>query len=427
MYFVITKRRSNCNSMDVDIVIKKDVQPQYTGEEMAVFLILNYLQNDKNDALFVTVDTIGYFLMGSFIDSQNEKNLVKGIKKGFERLNNEQDIRILDQTRNNYIIDSKSCRVDTKEFKFIIIKLWEIQKIFSAFGAYGFNVLRFFVNIVGTINGNSKSWHMTQDDMVDSWNFSKNTVIEYLCKLEELKLLYVFRSKSRKMDETFHRVGNVYGRYCDKDLVISEGIQYLSTVPNRPIQHYFIDRTSIKLRYNNFLKGSKKYNDMKEVGKLYKDCIKYNESFKKFPNDDIGYIDLSVFEAYGFKNIPVYEKETINKSDSDNDDWGEPDPMEKDYPIEEIVNMPTMSDVQSTPMNPVKTVIINKPVHKETVQVPKDVIIQRYADDLYRQYADGTGNEKSVFIAELSEEYPGLDNYDRYYDNAKKFFELNVL
>lgn len=61
------------------------------------------------------------------------------------------------------------------------------------------------------------------------------------------------------------------------------------------------------------------------------------------------------------------------------------------------------------------------------VQVPKDVIIQRYADDLYRQYADGTGNEKSVFIAELSEEYPGLDNYDRYYDDAKKLFELNVL
>ena len=381
--------------MDVDIVIKKDVQPQYTGEEMAVFLILNYLQNDKNDALFVTVDTIGYFLMGRFIDSQNEKNLVKGIKKGFKRLNNEQDIRILDQTRNNYIIDSKSCRVDTKEFKFIIIKLWEIQKIFSAFGAYGFNVLRFFVNIVGTINVNSKSWHMTQDDMVDSWNFSKNTINEYLCKLEELKLLYIFRSKSRKMDETFHRIGNVYGRYCDKDLIISEGIQYLSMVPNRPIQKHFYPRTSTKLRYINFCKGSKKYDDRKEVEDLFIACVGYNDSFKDFPNDDIDYLDLSVFKEYGF-DIPTYESKKSNKKkiDFDNDDWGEPDPIVKNYPVEEIVDMPTMSDLQNTPMNPIR--IINKPVHKETVQVPKDVIIQRYADDLYRQYADGTGNEKSV-------------------------------
>ena len=39
--------------MDVDIGIRKDLQPQYTGEEIAVFLILNYLQNDKNENLLI--------------------------------------------------------------------------------------------------------------------------------------------------------------------------------------------------------------------------------------------------------------------------------------------------------------------------------------------------------------------------------------
>ena len=152
--------------MDVDIGIRKDLQPQYTGEEIAVFLILNYLQNDKTDNLFISVDAIGYFLTGRFIDSQADKNLIKGIKSGFKGLKKEEDIHILEQNRNNYIIDSKSCRVDTQNYRFIIVHLWEIQKIFSSLGAYGFNVLRFFVNIIGTINGNSKSWHMTQDDMV---------------------------------------------------------------------------------------------------------------------------------------------------------------------------------------------------------------------------------------------------------------------
>ncbi len=308
--------------MDVDIGIRKDLQPQYTGEEIAVFLILNYLQNDKTDNLFISVDAIGYFLTGRFIDSQADKNLIKGIKSGFKGLKKEEDIHILEQNRNNYIIDSKSCRVDTQNYRFIIVHLWEIQKIFSSLGAYGFNVLRFFVNIIGTINGNSKSWHMTQDDMVLSWGFSKNTVNDYLNKLEELELLYTFRSKARKADETFHRIGNVYGRYNDKELVRQEGIQYLSTVPNHPIQKHFYPRTSTKLKYNNFLKGSKKYDDRKEVGDLFIACVGYNDSFKDFPNDDIDYLDLSVFEEYGF-DIPTYKSKKSNKKIIDSDDnWG---------------------------------------------------------------------------------------------------------
>lgn len=422
--------------MDVDIGIRKDLQPQYTGEEIAVFLILNYLQNDKNENLFISVDAIGYFLTGKFIDSQIDKNLIKGIKKGFEGLKKEEDVSILDQNRNNYIINSKSCRVDTKKNNFIIVHLWEIQKIFSSLGAYGFNVLRFFVNIIGTINKNSKSWHMTQDDMVLNWNFSKNTVNEYLYKLEELELLYTFRSKARKADETFHRVGNVYGRYYDKELVIQEGIQYLSTVPNHPIKPFHFNRTSVKLKYNNFLHGSKKYNSLEEVEKLYKECIRYNESFKDFPNDNIDYLDLSVFKEYGF-DIPIYENKKSNKNKiTSDDDWGKPVAMDiedNDFSVEEILDMPIESDllsedksvdVDTFPMNPVKTITIKK--KKQNREIPLDVKIQQYADYLYEEHGYGTEYEKSIFIVELAEKFPGLEDYEKYYNSAKKLHDLSV-
>lgn len=422
--------------MDVDIGIRKDLQPQYTGEEIAVFLILNYLQNDKNENLFISVDAIGYFLTGKFIDSQIDKNLIKGIKKGFEGLKKEEDVSILDQNRNNYIINSKSCRVDTKKNNFIIVHLWEIQKIFSSLGAYGFNVLRFFVNIIGTINGNSKSWHMTQDDMVLSWGFSKNTVNEYLYKLEELELLYTFRSKARKADETFHRVGNVYRRYYDKELVIQEGIHYLSTVPNHPIKPFHFNRTSVKLKYNNFLHGSKKYNSLEEVEKLYKECIRYNESFKDFPNDNIDYLDLSVFKEYGF-DILIYESKKSNKNKiTSYDDWGESNSMETEdnkFIVEEILDMPIQSDlisedkdadVDTFPMNPVKTITIKK--KEQNREIPLDVKIQQYADDLYEQHGYGIEYEKSIFIVELSEKFPGLNDYEKYYNRAKKYHEMGV-
>lgn len=412
------------------------MQPQYTGEEIAVFLILNYLQENKHDELFISIDNVGYYLTGKFIDSQIDKNLIKGIKKGFEGLKKEEDIIILGQNKNNYIIDGKSCYVDTKKFRFIIIQLWEIQKIFSSLGAYGFNVLRFFVNIIGTINGNSKSWHMTQDNMVLSWGFSKNTVNEYLCKLEELKLLYTFRSKARKADETFHRVGNVYGRYNDKDLVRQEGIQYLSTVPNHPIQKHFYPRTSTKLKYNNFLKGSKKYDDRKEVEDLFIACVGYNDSFKDFPNDDIDYLDLSVFKKYGF-DIPIYENKKSNKNKiTFDDDWGEPNSIDiedNDFTIEEILDMPVESglvsenksvDVDTFPINPVKVITIKK--KEQNREIPLDVKIQQYADDLYEQHGYDTEYEKSIFIAELAEKFPGLDDYEKYYDSAKKLHDLSV-
>ncbi len=419
-----------------DCYIKKDLQPQYTGEEIAVFLILNYLQENKHDELFVSIDNIGYYLTGRFIDSQTDKNLIRSIKKGFEGLKREEDIIILNQNRNNYIVDGKSCYIDIKKYNFIVVQIEEIQKIFSSLGAYGFNVLRFFVNIIGTINKNSKSWHMTQDDMVLNWNFSKNTVNEYLYKLEELELLYTFRSRARRTDKPYHRVGNVYGRYKDKNLIIKEGMEYLSTIPYYKTKRYSIDRTSIKLRYNHFLNNSPKYNDIKEVEKLKNDCIKYNESFKTNPNDNIDYLDLSVFKEYGF-DIPIYESKKSNKNKiTSDDDWGEPNSMETEdnnFTIEEILDMPIQSDliledktsnVNAFPMNPLKTITIKKKLQNR--EIPLDLKIQQYADDLYEQHGYGTECEKSIFIVELAEKFPGLEDYEKYYDNAKKLHDLSV-
>lgn len=75
-------------------------------------------------------------------------------------------------------------------------------------------------------------------------------------------------------------------------------------------------------------------------------------------------------------------------------------------------------------MNPVKTITIKKKAQNR--EKPKDIEIQEYAETLYEQYGFGTGYEKSLFIAELSEKYPGLDNYEKYYDRIKLFQELGI-
>lgn len=86
------------------------------------------------------------------------------------------------------------------------------------------------------------------------------------------------------------------------------------------------DRRAIKLRYNAFCKGSKKYIDNPSaVEKLYDECVQYNKSLKYKPIEGTyagGYkegaeLDLSVFPAH-------YIEEMCN----DEDIWGEPNAME---------------------------------------------------------------------------------------------------
>ena len=156
------------------------------------------------------------------------------------------------------------------------------------------------------------------------------------------------------------------------------------------------------------------------------------EALKSYLKFNMGYID----GFYPFcDNLP--DNSVTPKSD--NDDWGEPNSMEKldnrDYSLEDIVDMPVENDLvsepekltvseDSFPMNPVKTITIKKKAQNR--EKPKDIEIQEYAETLYEQYGFGTGYEKSLFIAELSEKYPGLDNYGKYYDRIKLFQELGI-
>lgn len=139
------------------------------------------------------------------------------------------------------------------------------------------------------------------------------------------------------------------------------------------------------------------------------------EGLKEYLKLSCGYVD-------GFyppcNNLPNNKKKSGDSMNVSDDQWGETDSMDKDFSIEEILDMPTMSK------NRTKVITIKKPVQKDNV-VPDDVIIQRYADNLYKEH--GNECEKSLFILELAEKFPGIDDYEEYWYRAKSFFELNVL
>lgn len=161
------------------------------------------------------------------------------------------------------------------------------------------------------------------------------------------------------------------------------------------------------------------------------------EALRSYLKINMGYID----GFYPFcDNLPDNNKNT----DIDNNDWGEPNSMdteEIDFTIEEILDMPLESDLvseskkstvsedksvdmESVSINPIKVITIKK--KSQNKEIPLDIKIQQYADDLYKQHGYDTGYKKSIFIADLAEKFPGLDDYEKFYNRAKKYYELGV-
>ena len=181
---------------------------------------------------------------------------------------------------------------------------------------------------------------MSQDEMASLWGYGKETVNSYLKQLSDMQLIFVYKHRKRRVDGTYHKINNSYGRYADKDFIVEAAKEYVRTVECEDVFER-IDRRSIKLRYNAYCNAAKKYkNNPDAVCELYKECLLYNKSLKDNPVEGVydgewkkgEPLDLSIFPEGIVKNMG-------NANKVDKDQWGEPDLMEKNYRMDEILEM----------------------------------------------------------------------------------------
>lgn len=326
------------------LFISKSGNYELNEQEITVLAVLNGIQCSKHEYLFTSIEEIAYTMTGRWIDARNkDRQLHKNIRMGIQSLADKGIIKIINQSGENYVFSNDGLEVDTEKEKFIVVELWELQKIFSESNK-PFNVFTFFVGLVGTINSKTKEWHMSQDEMVTNCRCSKRTVNSYLEQLEAMHLIYVYRHKKRRADGTYHKLNNSYGRYADKDSVIKAAQEYANTVECEDIMTK-IDRRAIKLRYNAFCNGAKKYQDSPDaVIALYNECKLYNKSLEVKPVE--GSCDGEWKQGEPLE-LSVFPDDVVNGDPIISDDqWGEPDSMEHDFSVEE--NVPVVCEVQQT-------------------------------------------------------------------------------
>ena len=296
---------------------------EMNDKELALLAILNGMYCSKHDnKLTTSVSLIGYNMTGRFMNKseKRDRTILENIRDGIRSLSYNGIIEILDNCGDEYVFSNKGLEVDTNKEFFVVVDQEEMQTIFSNANK-PFNVFGFFTKIVGTINNVKKSYHMSQDQMVSSWGYGKETVVSYPNQLEEMKLLYVHRPKKRYKDGSFQNLNNSYGRYADRKLVIEEASNYMADKDLEDISHN-MDRTAIKLRYNAYCKGAKKYQNNPElVEHLRKECIAYNKSLAKNPIEVLG-------EDGNYKNrspldMSVFPNFTTTSVEEDEDIWGD--------------------------------------------------------------------------------------------------------
>lgn len=288
-------------------------------KEIVVLTALNGMYSVKWEQMVTSIDCIGYFITGRFLKTaiKRDRTMIENIRMGIQSLAERKIITIIDKSEDNYVISNEGLDVNTDKEKFVVVELWEMQKIFSESNK-PFNVFLFFVNLIGTINNKTKEWHMSQDEMVSLWGASKRTVNDYLEQLEKMKLIYVYRHKKRRANGTYQKLNNSYGRYCDKDAIIAEAQKYSDTVECEDFVEK-LDRRAIKIRYNAYCEGAKKYiNNPAAVIALYKECMAYNKSLKYKPVE--GYYD-GEYKQGELLDLSVFPEEVRNAED---DNWGEP-------------------------------------------------------------------------------------------------------
>ena len=100
-------------------------------KEMAVLSALNGLHSKKQEYLITSVEAMVYFLSKRFLKKSIKKDriMIGNIKSGIQSLAERKIITILDQSEDNYVISNEGLEVNTDNEKFVIVELWEMQKI----------------------------------------------------------------------------------------------------------------------------------------------------------------------------------------------------------------------------------------------------------------------------------------------------------
>lgn len=362
--------------MDIFLDSKVVTNNKLSSNAIAAYTALRMIQNLSTNEYYVNIKLLAY---------QLSNNLMLG-RKYMERLSdglNELIIKkyivvVANNADKDYILDISNLIIDNhsdanrdKTF-FVVIGTEEIHKIMNLDSRLDkFSALRYFVCMISTINYNATYYDVMGNSYNNFVGFMTNDYIGSLCGvtsyttydkynhlLEDNELIYIFRHSVMVRDEKgqLKNLPNHYGRYKDKELIIG----YSVNRENFELGEDTVDKRanesrSLMQEYYCMVKYGTEYSE-KETKRIHRyvhyrnqqNEKKYEQAVEKGYSGD-EFLDKIVPEDVFYKYEYLFNGSSDSgKANVDNqadDNWGEP----IDFSIEEMLDMPVMSDEKSEP------------------------------------------------------------------------------
>ena len=315
----------------------------------------------------VSVNKMAYTLIGS--RECYEKALTDALQRGIYELVGGNSLAIVKDfsSKNSYeyLLDFTNMYLDREKDNFIIITSDEVHKILvcNEVMKKKISMLKYFMALISTFDWSldSKIGHMSQQFIADQADNSVRTCQRYNDILEEMEMIFVYKSNDKvRINDKLKQIKNCYSRFADKSICE----QYASNYENMyGVEHKIVQSKKNKSQadhnrrlgaiYNQICFNNTDY-DKETIIEVYKYINNKNKALQDeidakyaqtyLTDSDRAYIegleaqkrDVSVFEQFDF---------LTSSPNGEKDDWGE----QIDFSVEEILDMPTVCEVQTEP------------------------------------------------------------------------------
>lgn len=390
-----------------------------TGDTLTSDGVLSYIALRKimdesaivrgRDSTFdcISVNKMAYSLIGAM--EKYDKALLDALIRGVYELVSGNILTIIQPYQNEWVLDFENMYVDTATDKYTVIIAREIRKILTINGQMKRNIsmLKYFVALVSTFDWSAsmkyqmdmpdlqgKLTHMPQDYIAGQADISIKTCRRYNDLLVDSKVIYIYKSNDKiKFDDSLKQINNCYSRYEDRELCKMYASNYEDTMG---YQHKIVKTRKKKEQADNNRRLAQIYNRICDgYGGSYenatiREVYLYVQNMNKSIQSEI---DTKRKQAYmtesdkawveklksKLRNVSVFEqfdflKLVTNISETSDNQWGEPDSMERNIPVED--NSPVILPGSFDPCNLQNETVSQNPLKQVREDIDIDSILE---------------------------------------------------
>lgn len=303
------------NKINVYINDSYCIRDDLSDEAFLSYLGLRQLFRQGIDEYYISVGLLSYILSGKNVTT---RSITSSIVKGLEDLEKNKEVykvTLKGSRKHESVYNLKKLHFNAKKDKiyYTVLDSVILMSLVNDPSKNKLQLLRFYCYLITTVMKTKEKKDVgfkSYQDMAKELSITRQTVSKYMDKLEELEIVYIYRSSDSIVydDGKIREISNVYGDYKNKKKIIACGIQHERDYGKNSVENVKLvskskakSTRSASAKYNVILgdlaEGGKIRYDYNECKEIYETLLEFN---KRYSYDEDRQKDLSIFKDYDF-------------------------------------------------------------------------------------------------------------------------------